>query len=521
MTSWPKFVSECKSRFSAIGRSCYLGREKWRERYHESEQTVAQLRGELAEYGERCEQLEQQAREQSARIAELEAQLAEPQPLQLPLGEPPPGQQYGAGLIALSLNLARKIGFRPAVHALEVMWDWLRVEVAVPAYQSIILWMKRLGLGRMTNAQKIEGGVWLADHSNQIGTEKVLTLLRVREPPGWRPGVPLRHQDMEVLAVVPDRDSNRESVKKVYQETAKMCGEPRALLSDYAVELREPLETLGKPGKSPLAVRDPKHFFANRLEQLLANDSRYQEFARKVGGTRSAVQQTELAHFVPPAFKTKARFMNLGRTIQWATVALWHVNHATSESRRGITASRVEEKLGWLRDFSSEIQQWQECQDVISRGLTFLNRQGLYRGVAKRFSKLVADLARSRLSRQLIRDTVTFLREHEKLLRRGEQLPMSTEILESSFALYKQLEQQHSKSGFTSLLLAFPVLLTPTTPAEVVAAFTRVDVKAVHDWAKEKLPNTLASKRQRMYREARKSSKPKRAKSATPKRVAA
>ena len=33
---------------------------------------------------------------------------------------------------------------------------------------------------------------------------------------------------------------------------------------------------------------------------------------------------------------------------------------------------------------------------------------------------------------------------------------MSTEILESSFALYKQLEKQHSKSGFTGLLLAYP-----------------------------------------------------------------
>ncbi len=35
---------------------------------------------------------------------------------------------------------------------------------------------------------------------------------------------------------------------------------------------------------------------------------------------------------------------------------------------------------------------------------------------------------------------------------------MSTEILESSFSLYKQLEKQHSKSGFTSLLLTFPTM---------------------------------------------------------------
>jgi hypothetical protein len=36
---------------------------------------------------------------------------------------------------------------------------------------------------------------------------------------------------------------------------------------------------------------------------------------------------------------------------------------------------------------------------------------------------------------------------------------MSTEILESTFALYKQLERQHSKGGFTSLLAGFGALL--------------------------------------------------------------
>ena len=34
-------------------------------------------------------------------------------------------------------------------------------------------------------------------------------------------------------------------------------------------------------------------------------------------------------------------------------------------------------------------------------------------------------------------------------------MPLSTEILESSFGLYKQLERQHSKGGFTTLLAAF------------------------------------------------------------------
>ena len=101
-------------------------------------------------------------------------------------------------------------------------------------------------------------------------------------------------------------------------------------------------------------------------------------------------------------------------------------------------------------------------------GLTFLNEQGLFRGVATQFENHVANLSHNPLSRRLVQKTVAFLREHEKKLRPGKQLPMSTEILESSFSLYKQLEKQHSKSGFTSLLLTFPTLLRPTTPKEIL-----------------------------------------------------
>ena len=80
---------------------------------------------------------------------------------------------------------------------------------------------------------------------------------------------------------------------------------------------------------------------------------------------------------------------------------------------------------------------------------------------------------------------------------------MSTEILESSFALYKQLEQQHSKSGFTSLLLTYPTLLRPTTPQEVAASLKRVKTVDVNQWIATHLPNTVASKRQLMFREAK------------------
>ena len=139
----------------------------------------------------------------------------------------------------------------------------------------------------------------------------------------------------------------------------------------------------------------------------------------------------------------------------------------------------------------------------MSTALTFLNEQGIFRGVTKQFAKRVAHLKYNPMSRQLFDHVTEFLRDYERKLRPKEQLPMSTEILESSFSLYKQLEKQHSKSGFTSLLLAYPVLLRETTPQEVTESFARVKVDDVKRWVKLNLPNTLASRRRLAYAEAK------------------
>ena len=98
---------------------------------------------------------------------------------------------------------------------------------------------------------------------------------------------------------------------------------------------------------------------------------------------------------------------------------------------------------------------------------------------------------------------IEFVTAAEEQLKEGERLPMSTEILESSFALYKQLERQHSKGGFTGLLAGFGALLKPATDETIQRAFSMVSVKDVYQWTRKNLPTTLTSKRLAMYKEFR------------------
>lgn len=122
VSSWTKFASGCKSRLSALARSCFLRRRHWQQKYLDTKQALRESQELLAQREARCQQLEQQNQASVQQVAALQSQLAESQPVSLPLGAPPPGQQYGANLMALSVNLGRELGIRPAQRAMDIFF---------------------------------------------------------------------------------------------------------------------------------------------------------------------------------------------------------------------------------------------------------------------------------------------------------------------------------------------------------------------------------------------------------------
>jgi hypothetical protein len=193
--------------------------------------------------------------------------------------------------------------------------------------------------------------------------------------------------------------------------------------------------------------------------------------------------------------------MNLASKIRWMTMIVWLLKNPDATARAGISDERVQEKLGWVEQYEDDIGVWQECQDVVSVSLTFINEQYLFQGAADGLRGVIGDSLQHDKSKELAKRLIDFVHDAEQQLRAGERLPMSTEILESVFGLYKQLERQHSKSGFTSLLACLPALLKPTTPDMVSDAFQRVSAKDVQAWVQKHFGSTVTSRRNAAYAE--------------------
>ena len=81
---------------------------------------------------------------------------------------------------------------------------------------------------------------------------------------------------------------------------------------------------------------------------------------------------------------------------------------------------------------------------------------------------------------------------------------MSTQLLESLFGQYKQLEGQQSKRGFTGLVSRIPLLHRIPTPVTVRESSAEVTKKQVADWATTHVGRTLTSQRRAACAEHRK-----------------
>ena len=311
-----------------------------------------------------------------------------------------------------------------------------------------------------------------------------------------------------MLALVPGQSWKREDVEREYLKLDGQIGAPVYLLCDGAVELREPAEKLENDGQKTIVLGDLKHRAANVLEKEISRGGRFQAFLAEVGLTRNRVQQTELDQFAPPTLRSKSRFMNLGPLFTWATMVLYHLNNPASESRQGISDERMEQKLGWLREYANDLALWNQCQEVIDRSLSVINLHGLDAQTEQLIEETLTehnpnwkheDCSATRIAEQLI----DWVKQSLGKLRPGERAWLSTEILESLFGKFKQIERQHSKGGFTRLIAAIPTLCMRPTRESVRKAFRAVNSEATQQWLKDSLRETLTSRRNAAYRESR------------------
>ena len=424
------------------------------------------------------------------------------------LTDPPmAGHGFGPELIGLVLRLVLVAGvsLRGVSRVLATISEALGVALPVPCWSTGRLWLLRLGHAMLTaELTPADDWAWLIDHSVQIGQEKCLVILGIRLSDLPRQGQSLRHEDLQLIALIPARSWTSATVDQALEKAVGRTDRaPRVIVDDHGGDLTGGVSLFQQRHPDTVEIYDIKHKAACLLKKRLEGNPRWREFQTGVGQTRCAVQQTELAFLCPPGPKPKARFMNLGPQLAWGSRVLRILRQPPPSVLQGVCEGRLKEKLGWIEAFAGDLAEWAQWQQVVQVAVTRVNDQGIYRGAAGILGRQLGQLnALGDSAQQLAGQLVQFVRSQECRTRPGERFPGSTEVLESCFGKFKQLEKQQSRGGFTQLLLGFGALLAKVTTATVREAMQVSRTADVRIWAKQTLGVTVFAQRQLAFARA-------------------
>ncbi len=411
---------------------------------------------------------------------------------------PPPGHQFGVGVISLFVDLVLQAATsqRAAALVLEIVARHIPGLERLPCANSGRLWLMRLGLHELTREKaKADDWVWMMDHTVQLGPWKCLVIVGVRLS-AWNPQrAPLKHEDLTLFNLTPMEHSTGEAVAEQLQATIQQTEiVPVAVLSDEGAELKTGMELLQqrRPEAGNVAhLHDIKHKVATFLKKELHDDETWQSFVTKTNRTKLQVTLTSLAFLVPPSLKNKARYMNLDTLVKWGNRALAFLDNPRDFPGQPIDRDKLEQKLGWLREYREPLSGWAELLEVGKAAVAYVRAEGYHRSAVEGLEETLTPLARAPASLRLKTGLLTFVAGQSQHLPEGQHLPGSTEVLESLLGKYKRIQGAHSKGGMTGARFNIGATLLEKTPEVLKEALATVRVDHVTQWIRDKLGMTI------------------------------
>ena len=192
-----------------------------------------------------------------------------------------------------------------------------------PCPTSTRSWLLRIGLHKLTRAQpQGDDWIWLVDHTVQLGAHKGLVVVGLRLAAWQADPRPLAHQDVRLLHLAPMERSNGRAVQRELKKVVARTGVPRQIVSDGGSDLKKGIALFRQAHPQSTPTYDITHKVACLLKKELEADPDWERFIGEANLARRGLALTSAGFLVPPALKTKARYMNLDSLVAWGRKVL-------------------------------------------------------------------------------------------------------------------------------------------------------------------------------------------------------
>lgn len=413
----------------------------------------------------------------------------------------PVGGSTPLGVISTArrLVMAAGVSLRAVPRVFEVFLAGQGPNAPAPSPSGVRWWLLRMGLFSLREPLEIaDDWVYLIDHSVQLGSVKVCLILGARLSELPSPARPLCLADLHLLALIPVEHSTGKIVQQQLAETARRTGIPRQIISDHGSDVKSGSELFAAEHPETAVVYDAAHHGACVLKRRFEHDARWTDFLARLGQTKSRIQQTPDAYLMSPALRPKARYMNLASLLRWCRKILILLERGTAGDS---AAERARARYGWLEEFRAVIGEWSRWEATVRHSVTFVRNQGLSRDGEIDLKIYFQSRPSAERHRQLEVELCRFVRSQSVQAKPGERLVGSTEVIESVFGKWKNLERQESRSGITTLVLSLGSLLGQWTTERIQIALEKTPVKNVVAWCASQLPLSIQSRRRHAFAE--------------------
>ncbi len=383
------------------------------------------------------------------------------------------------------------------------------VVVAVgPCAETIRLWLLRVGLFLLRRpVPRCPDWVFLVDLTIQLGEHKCLVILGVRLSVLRSKGYSPDQNDVQVLSVAVLTRCDGETVAAHLGTLSDRLGVPVQVVSDHGSDVLAGIRLFRR--KQPDRQRvvetyDITHGLALLLKDQLEPDERWASFVTACQSTRQQLQQTAGSFLKPPAWRSKARFLNLESHLKWANEMLvllqsGEVATLAEQLGRGVAEAGkwLEEKLGWLREYAREVRAWSYFQEVVQVAEVEVKEAGLSRTSWRRIKDRLDEGRPPVGAETAFRGRVlSFVRQEGAKVPARQKYLGSTDVLESLFGTYKDLAAHAPCREITANVLMIPLLVTSLTADLLRQALETVRAQDVEEWLEEHLgPSPQKKKR--------------------------
>lgn len=339
-------------------------------------------------------------------------------------------------------------GLRTVVKILEIFNEVLGGQCGkVPCYNTVENWVKKLGLSVYENDAKPTNKkhALIIDESIMVNREKLLLLLSI---PADHLERPLRHEDVTVVGMKTASGFKGEDVRQEIEKCVKSIGtKPEYVISDQAHNLTNGISQSGVTHHI-----DISHAMGTCLKHAYGDRTDFQKLTETLGKIRLQYHLTDKAYLLPPNMRSIARFMNLDSWVDWGNRMLEQFD-SLPENMQQAYAFILEYK-SLLKELNVAVSAAKYLESVFkNEGFSLITCHKC----KKYLIRHVIGNANSRRAMLGIK-MLEYIRHQQSLL--GEKMisrNISSDIIESTFGIFKQKKSPNKLYGITPFVLFIPL----------------------------------------------------------------